>query len=54
MVAQQLAIADYVNEGQRVDENELLDRAAVINQVQEQVHALETMVNETVLPRIRD
>lgn len=53
IVAQQLAIADYVNESQRAYENELLDRAAAINQVQAQVHALETLVNETVLHRIR-
>ncbi|HEX6650571.1 MAG TPA: methyltransferase domain-containing protein [Pyrinomonadaceae bacterium] len=53
VVAQQLAIADYINERQRDSENERLDRVAVINQVQLQARELESMVNEKVLHRIQ-
>jgi O-antigen chain-terminating methyltransferase len=52
-VAQQLAIADHINNRQLADENEALDHAAVINQVHTRVQSLETVVNETVLQRIR-
>ena len=53
IVAQQLAIADHINNRQLADENENLDRAAVINQVHSRVQSLESVVNETVLQRIR-
>ena len=48
IVAQQLAIADFVNERQRIKANELQLRSAVGNQLK----ALEAVVNEAVLPRI--
>ncbi len=45
LVAQQYAIADYINDRQRA---ELQDRADLLNQV----HSVESALNRTVLPRI--
>ena len=53
VVAQQLAIADYVNKSQREDEKEFLERNAILSQLQEQMQELETLVNETVMQRVR-
>jgi O-antigen chain-terminating methyltransferase len=55
LVAQQLAIADYVNDLHRANEemkventNQITERTTLINQV----HAVEVTLKETVLPRI--